>query len=210
MTRLQTQEKSRTTRLSRGGRGWRWRIEKEHLHCLLAFVHPSIHSLYRIDPDRDGLGWAELGWRRVQAHVEPVIRQVNNRQGPEEIIDRWAILPHAFQGSVVTRGSGASETSPEEHSDKSHGGRAWLVANRRYEQGVRQVWTGPFFGLCFSRAGAWQSRPLGSPCCHSVLTDNCAPSVNVCTQLQLCLPSLSFFSGREPSPHHLVFHSHWL
>lgn len=50
------------------------------LHC----NHSFVRSLYRIDPDRIGLdwiglGWARRGWRRVQMHVEPVIRQVNNQ-----------------------------------------------------------------------------------------------------------------------------------
>lgn len=81
--------------------------------CLHSFVRSSIHPFavsYRPGSDWIGLGSAGLV---SSADARRARHPSGQQQGAEEIIDRWAILPHAFQGSVATRASGASETSPE-------------------------------------------------------------------------------------------------
>lgn len=123
MTRLQTQEKSRTTKDFHEEEGGGELSKSICIGCLHSFVHSSIRCIVLT---RIGLDWVGLGWAGLESSADTrrARHPSGQQQGPEEIIDRWAILPHAFQGSVVTRASGASGTSPEEHSDKNQGGRA--------------------------------------------------------------------------------------
>lgn len=72
------------------------------LHCI-AFNHSLIRSLVRcivlirIAFDLVGAGPAAGAGARPARHLS------GQQQGLKDIIDRWAMLPHAFQGSVVTR-----------------------------------------------------------------------------------------------------------
>lgn len=73
-----------------------WRLEKEHSH--------QTHSLIRcIVLIRIGLDWVGLGWAGVEYGRTSCPSSVRSTTGAKEIIDRWAMLPHAFQGSVVTQ-----------------------------------------------------------------------------------------------------------
>lgn len=89
------------------------------LHCT-AFNHSSIRSLVRcIVLNLIAFDWVGAG-PAAGAGARPARHLSGQQQGAKDIIDRWAMLPHAFQGSVVRsdqtwRGRRDSHDSAEGH-----------------------------------------------------------------------------------------------